>query len=477
MSQYTVDGELCPAVTKRNLECPPLCVRSLTDCPESASISCPTGEQLCGDGQCHASCGTVVNVCTCNGGSDLEIALVACPVFAPVDVANFNPSNKSAQITAQCSQEFDVNTVDYAMDWASFSTDYRGAWRNCPTDIPDPWYTYTEPMWVGTFAAAGAELLILLSWWLCRKMRQLYRAKASPTLFMAPRGKDDGSATSSDCDGDIKLVGKPEPTSRMSQASMSLESLDAVETPELEFNVQGYCNHWYGTMVLATLVPVSLGFVVFLAIITADYYGSLNDVAISLSYGSTRLSNHTLIMVWYSATVWFLTLNVTRFRLRNAFRMPCAHAQSHVVQIEQALEPMVMLDSESRSLRWLRRLEERVKRFAGWHVVVRTERVHRTQQDRLYFTYQCTRYVLNEATDRFEPFDLCLGDTSQKVLAHEKGLATSEAKRRLELIGPNFISVHVPNFFVALGQEFTSFFYLYQLLILWLFYYNMYYKM
>ncbi|KAJ1971730.1 hypothetical protein H4R34_005642, partial [Dimargaris verticillata] len=332
------------------------------------------------------------------------------------------------------------------------------------------------PIWIGTFAASGVELVILLSWWLYRKVRRHHRTQTNASFFGTSTGKENGSASSNDYDGDAKLVGKPEPASRMSQASMSLESLDAGESPELEFKVQGYRNHWYGTVVLSTLVPVSLGFVVFLAILTADYYGSLNDVAISLSYGSTRLSNHTLIMVWYSASVWFLTLNVTRFRLRNAFRMPCTHTQSHVVQIEQTLEPMVMLDSESRSLRWLRWLEERIKRFSGWHAVVRTERVYRTQQGRLYFTYQCTRYVLNEAADRFEPFDLCLGDTSQQVLAHDKGLTTPEVKRRLELIGPNFISVHVPNFLMALGQEFTSFFYLYQLLILWLFYYNMYYK-
>lgn len=42
------------------------------------------------------------------------------------------------------------------------------------------------------------------------------------------------------------------------------------------------------------------------------------------------------------------------------------------------------------------------------------------------------------------------------LLKQAHGLSTEEAIYRQDLLGPNFIPVHVPNFFMALIQEYVS---------------------
>ncbi|KAJ2334300.1 hypothetical protein GGI00_001917, partial [Coemansia sp. RSA 2681] len=60
---------------------------------------------------------------------------------------------------------------------------------------------------------------------------------------------------------------------------------------------------------------------------------------------------------------------------------------------------------------------------------------------------------------------------------NRSGLSSSEAQHRGSHIGENFIRVSVPSFPVAVLQEFFSFFYLYQLMCLWVWFYFNYYKM
>lgn len=125
---------------------------------------------------------------------------------------------------------------------------------------------------------------------------------------------------------------------------------------------------------------------------------------------------------------------------------------------------------------FVRELEKRGKHIAGMDVVVTNAPLKKTSSGTKYFVYQCTRFVYHPETEIFTPHQFHLGDTIGELAALTKGLTTEEANLRRELIGPNFIEVYVPNFIVALFREFSSFFYIYQFTVLWLFYYYAYCK-
>ncbi|KAI8973640.1 hypothetical protein BDF20DRAFT_907125 [Mycotypha africana] len=62
------------------------------------------------------------------------------------------------------------------------------------------------------------------------------------------------------------------------------------------------------------------------------------------------------------------------------------------------------------------------------------------------------------------------------LLEMKNGLDSQTAAARLEALGPNFIEVTVPTFLHALWEELTGFFYLYQLQILWCYFYLAYWQ-
>lgn len=126
------------------------------------------------------------------------------------------------------------------------------------------------------------------------------------------------------------------------------------------------------------------------------------------------------------------------------------------------------------TVRWF---EQKFKRIFGLDVVVSTSRLKKTRTGVKYFVYQCTRYVYHPETQLFTPHEFDLGSTNAELASLTGGLTTDEAAKREELIGPNFIEVYVPNIPMAILREFSSFFYIYQFTVLWLFYYFAYCKL
>ncbi|KAJ2627719.1 hypothetical protein IW137_005576, partial [Coemansia sp. RSA 1287] len=97
-------------------------------------------------------------------------------------------------------------------------------------------------------------------------------------------------------------------------------------------------------------------------------------------------------------------------------------------------------------------------------------------EGRIYFTYQCTRYVFDEQTQQYAPYEFDLGTSHRRLIQQADGLSGAEVAYRLELVGPNFIEVKVPSIPAAFVREFVSFFYLYQLIFLWAFYFYAYWQ-
>ncbi|KAI0223304.1 hypothetical protein L0F63_004993 [Massospora cicadina] len=439
VNDLDLNGNKCPLQDNRKALCPPICVTSRDSCPNLLATRCGNGLTLCNDGTCKRSCKYVHNVCGC--GADTNY--VPCRADFTVYVPQFNPTDKTNQVTQACVNELGLGANLTAWNPTIMEPQY---WGLCP-ERQSPGYRFDEPMWISVFSVLGAEVALLALWFIYKSFaeRNVVRLMASESAARP-------------------ITEKGKPNSVCSE--MSSEA----------FQIKGYRNHLLGTLTVWTVVGISLGWVCYLGVIVADYYGEVTGFEYGIAYEDYNVSSSMFIGVWVSAVSWFFTLNVFLPRLRNTFRVEVSPLEADVVQVERPLTTTFLLDDSSKMLLVVRRIETNLRRAFGWDRRVTTCGLQRTEAARIYFSYQCMRYVYDEASSMFQPYDFELGNTCASLLQNQGGLTTEEANRRLELKGPNFIAVHVPSFPVALAQEFTSFFYLYQLSIMWLFYYLAYYQ-
>ncbi|ORX52830.1 HAD-like protein [Hesseltinella vesiculosa] len=121
--------------------------------------------------------------------------------------------------------------------------------------------------------------------------------------------------------------------------------------------------------------------------------------------------------------------------------------------------------------------EHRLRVCLGLDVLVDTLKVHKRHRDQQrYFEFRSTRYVDRHHTGTFQAATIDLGTRIPTLLDMRHGLNSSDALARLDDVGHNFISVQVPRFIFALWQELTGFFYIYQLQILWVYFYLAYWQ-
>ncbi|KAJ1976192.1 hypothetical protein H4R35_002806 [Dimargaris xerosporica] len=458
VNDYDLNGETCPLVTRTGAACPLLCVRDVAQCPDSLRPNCPSDQQLCGDGACHRSCQGIKNGCNCGGETyPFGPALVPCKAVDPVDIPYFNPDNKTAQTNTACAESVDLDPTLYGA-WGDAEND-RGIWASCPIKGVPHSYTFGEPMWIAIWSILGAEAFLLISWLLFK----LSYEKA----FRRPLADDFSSGVGS-------------PKRRASDEKGSSPGLKAVHVDTEEglddFTMKGFKNSLYGTLGFYSVLAMCVGWIVFLAVLTSDYYGKVTGEEFGIAKGDSALSGKLFIVVWYFTVVWLLANNIFRSRVRNFFRLQCLPQDGHVVQVEKKMEHTLLLDDNSRLLDLVQLIESRLRRYLGWDMHVSTCPISRTGKGRLYFSYQCTLFVFDDIRARFAPFDIDLGKSQRDLMALRDGISQVEAEYRRELVGRNFISVYVPPFIVAVAQEFMGFFYLYQIMILWLFYYFAYYQ-
>lgn len=179
------------------------------------------------------------------------------------------------------------------------------------------------------------------------------------------------------------------------------------------------------------------------------------------------MSSKAFCVLWFLSTSWYLGLNLVRDRVVNFFRLCTTLEKAHYIQIESPRTVIQMLQENESSinsnsskfalstatiLKNIQQFEKNVKSLLGFDVFVNTVKVKTFSTDqRRYFEYQSKRYVFKDGN--FYPVSIQLSDQVAELLSYSGGLTSKEAENRLELIGPNFIAVHVPNFVHALWQE------------------------
>ncbi|KAJ2884231.1 hypothetical protein IWW38_005451, partial [Coemansia aciculifera] len=270
----------------------------------------------------------------------------------------------------------------------------------------------------------------------------------------------------------------------------ALDSTDAYDTssasllPDGLMLLRGFDGNIGGAALYYLALLSTGGWLVLLAIIVSDYYGKVKGgVAYGLLANSTT-SMYVFVFVWHLGGLWMITMLACKSKLRNYFRIECALPLARVVQVEQQRAEVILMEGEHSRLTALANTlrDTLVQRL---HLDISAETCLLRQvalgdsgtTKRKFIEYRCTRYVLDQSSGRFQSHMFSLGDTHRALLENRSGLSSSEAQYRGSHIGENYIRVSVPSFPVAVLQEFFSFFYLYQLMCLWVWFYFNYYKM
>ncbi|KAK9762721.1 hypothetical protein K7432_011280 [Basidiobolus ranarum] len=433
-NDYDLSGHTCKLHTARDIPCPTLCVSNINNCPPEFAPNCPAGQTLCPDGACHASCQSIANVCDCGVTSQVLFPCHSSSLL--VDIPNFNGTDREAMTANACNTKL-------AKTFPLMSADAKdNMWLSCPAAAL-PSFTYTEPMFVSIYAIVGAELLLIVAW-------HMYKTAAEKSVKSQLRA------------------------SELKSSLNEKEMISHHESEELDF--QGFTNNIFGTFVMTYAYTIGIGWLILLGIIVADYYGAVNGVAYGI-FLTSDLSSKIFCAFWHVTTVWLIVLYLYSSSIRNYFRIQSLNEKGEYIQIKKKKDAVILLDDNSLLLRKLRQGEALFTRYFGGDYLISTSKVLLTDKKRRYFEFQCTRYVYNPEKDSFEPFVFYLAPTNEQLHKHSHGLTKEEAAYRLELLGPNFISVYVPSFFVAVIQEFGAYFYLYQMMCLWVWYYFNYYYM
>ncbi|KAJ1940097.1 hypothetical protein FBU59_003910, partial [Linderina macrospora] len=460
------------------MACPAICVYELSSCPNE--VVCPDNQQLCKDGKCHDSCTAEIdatNPCTCKWNTAVLPSaakdLIPCPLLANVTIANLYSFNSTDTVFDACVASAELsNNNDYGIwgtNWprqSASDSGFLGVWAKCPKSrAPQRMYTFREPMWIATFTVLFGYVGLLAIWYSFKLIHE--------------RG-----FRSSPSDESSKSAGSPAEKTQLKSSGGSDAESDDDDTSFDSDNTRltGYRNNIFGTAMTWLLLALGFVWLIWLFVLTADYYGSLppgrtDKRSCVLSYDDCVLGNQTFIFLWCFFVFMVVTVTVYRFRLRNFFRLRAAPIDGHFVCVEHRVEAQIMLQSERSVLvDNVRYMATIFKHFVGWDWNVTTVPMKLTAQGRKYFTYQCTRFVFDDEAGQFAPFSFELGRTNADYVAKHTGLTAEEAEYRAELLGSNFIEVAVPNWFFAFLREMTSFISLYQTLALLLFYYDFYWQ-
>ncbi|KAJ2721012.1 hypothetical protein GGI07_004251 [Coemansia sp. Benny D115] len=480
VNRYDENGNECKLREMSGIVCSQLCVENLDSCPESLQPQCPDGQQFCADGACHAECTAEIqalNPCHCSRtGKKLPsraTKLIPCLGSPNVTIREFHPWKPEVDIRRACGDAVGIADQSQSVGvWGKtwVEGDISAVWAECPAP-PNPNYTYSESYWLATFAVNGA-LAVLLGVWALYKRWAERRMRSSGYRFNY--GGNDGSKQAAS-------ISEKESAATKEKTTVVDRATSIADTANGDIRLWGYSSNILGTLCVWGIAIVTILWICFMGVWTADYYGSLpgahRGVAYSLALESDFLELATFLIVWAICFVILITLYILKPHLRNYFRIQRLPAEGEYVCVERTVREIKMLvDKASWLQRRINAMTEALVVMISRDREYTTCQVYCTTQGRRYFTYQCTRYVYDTQLQQFSPFEFDLGTSHNGLLGQTGGLSANEAAFRLELVGPNFIEVHVPGIFAAFAREFISFFYIYQFIFLWAFYFYAYYQ-
>ncbi|CEP13878.1 hypothetical protein [Parasitella parasitica] len=476
------NGTTCPAATRSNVLCPVLCVTDQALCPpQLGPDSCPTGLTLCPDGSCRASClAATTSPCTCP--SQPGVVLRACKSSAfHVDISNYDPKNMTMQQYEACSAGMQIaNTVKGT--WASLSANHNATeimiWNECapPQGMAFPIKAVTVIAYLSVYLA----FFPLWALWALYKYTKEKNFKSTAVDVGRPSPVElNGSPCSS-----REMIHHDDKITEEKGFSEQVEiedSLDKEGDPESNvLGQRGFRQNRLGDLMMVYMGLISLFWLVILLVLSLDYYGYVvQDTPFGLFYNSYDLSSKAFCVAWMLSTSWYLFVNIFRTKIKNHFRIETGFAQADFVQINKPRRVVQMKSQGTDGIIMpaLSKCENMTRQLLGFDTLTTTVPVVKSD-DQHYFEFQSTRYHYDIRQQKFQPVDVekLFSMKPHDLVKMDQGLDSSTAQARLQSLGPNFIQVRVPSFAQALWEELTGFFYIYQLQILWCYFYLAYWQ-
>ncbi|OMJ09096.1 putative cation-transporting ATPase 13A3 [Smittium culicis] len=187
------------------------------------------------------------------------------------------------------------------------------------------------------------------------------------------------------------------------------------------------------------------------------------------------------IVIWHLASIWLIVIIGFKDKIRNYYRLKCHLKTAHYVQVSENKESVIMTQSKNSLVLKMRQLDSYLKRYISFDANISTCKItidndSSLSSSRKYFEYHCMRFVLGE-NGLFQNNQHDLGSSHQELLTHKNGLTTAQATQIFSYVGENFVRVNVPTYAKALFDEIVTYFYLYQMMCLWVWFYFNYFKM
>ncbi|KAJ1676919.1 hypothetical protein EV182_007243, partial [Spiromyces aspiralis] len=299
INQVDQNGNTCPLKDKSDVECPAICVRSLSNCPTSLAPSCPDDQVFCADGQCHDRCTDETqanNPCHCQrSGKHLPsqtVDLVPCAAISNVTIHQYKSWIKDQQTFQACAAEANIGEPASIGIWKDKDWDKPLIWAQCP-DPPQAMYEFNESMWKGIFSIIAIVGFLIISWTLFklfieRNVRAYYRNARIG-------GKHDElvNKTTDNEKLDIYTSNTHSPSSSTTSVGSAPKGTYADDEKQKlpgcdknknknsnqfdsdNIQLRGYRSNLFGTFIGYIIFLTSLFWVCFMSVLTADFYGKL----------------------------------------------------------------------------------------------------------------------------------------------------------------------------------------------------------
>ena len=251
--------------------------------------------------------------------------------------------------------------------------------------------------------------------------------------------------------------------------------------PSQSIKFTGYREENYGTLVKSTIIAVSVGWLLMIFVLVADYYAAFafwqNEDSSGLLFGDHDNLSKVFIVFWHFSTLWFLGLQANKGSLKALFLSQTDLSEASYILVEKARQAPVKFDEMGRLADMAQSLELWFRNYTNTNVSRELNPLQKTASGRIYIEFECVRYIYNQKAICFEPYMLSVGGKNEDLHKLRSGLRSRDVNERLELSGPNEILFTMMTFYEGIVKEFSGVFYLYQFVMLQIWYFYAYYYM
>ncbi|OWZ18491.1 P-type ATPase (P-ATPase) [Phytophthora megakarya] len=235
----------------------------------------------------------------------------------------------------------------------------------------------------------------------------------------------------------------------------------------------GYSFSKLGHAVFVYFVMATVLLHILLMIVICDYYGSFTPHL----FDPLSASATTFFLVWLFAAIWLIAIVVWQRDVPNFFRVPSPLHNCDFVRMLKNDDTEIMLTDRTGVSALVARVENWFSssgKRQGYQETVRVEII----EGKRIVNFQHLRYIYNDEARQFIPTDISIGRTYGDIgTAGNSGLTTTEARKRLHLIGLNVVDVTMPSLLTSILHEFLTLFYIYQIMCYYVWYYFTYWNM